>query len=209
MKPSSHSQRPRDWIPFANFALVAKIEPQLELRDHLLPYQGSVDSSGLLWGVHGTTSINAAIFAAAAEAARRRCQSLQITTWYRVDDFSAITTPLTRESSRAAGYLHLGRLSASFREDIRSTWLAWLEKEAPTQHAKQAELGLEDLALLHPEFVQRMLTQNETLHMVIHPVRAAFAAPDTPPLWVASVRADPTRVMASEVRYVPDVRVVV
>lgn len=207
MKPTALSQRPRDWIPFANFALVPRIEPELRLREHLLPYAGAHADAGLLWGVHGTTSINAAIFSAAAEAARRRCQSLQITTWYRVDNFSAVTTPLTRESSRAAGYLHLGRLSAAFRDDIRETWLSWLAAQAADQHESQAHLGLEDLALLHPEFVQRMLAQNPQLHMVVHPVRVPWVALDAPPLWVASVRADPERIMASEVRYVPEVQV--
>lgn len=207
MKPIGHSQRPRDWIPLANFALVERIEPQLVLREHLLPYAGAPKQTQLLWGVHGTTSINAAVFAAAAEATRRRCQSLQVTTWYRVDNFSAVTTPLTRESSRAAGYLHLGRLNAAFREDIRATWLDWLAHEDPAAHQRGADAGLEDLALWHPEIIARMLLQNDALHMVIHPVRADYATPGAPPLWVATVRADPERIMASEVRYVPDVQV--
>lgn len=208
MKPAGHDKRPKDWIPMANFAMVKSIPTQVRLRDHLFPFAGAAPQPDLLWGVHGTTSINASVFTAAAHATAQQCQALQITTWYRVDNFQAVTTPLTREASRQAGYLHLGRLNAAFRDDICATWQSWLKQESPSLYALQSDFALEDLALHHPHYVWRMFRDNAELLMVIHPVQPSYPSASGTPVWIATVRATAQRIMASEVRYLPDVQVV-
>lgn len=207
MKPVGHDKRPRDWIPFVNFAMVENVPESLKLRDHLFPFEGAQPDPELLWGVYGTTSINAAIFGAASYAAAKRCQSLQITSWYLIENFRSVTTQLTRDVSREAGYLHLGRLNAAFRDDIKATWLEWLETDSAAQFQQQQSYSLEDLALHHPEYIWRMFKLNKDLHMVIHPVRPEYSAASSLPVWIATVRATPSRVMASEVRFIPDVKV--
>ena len=208
MKPFGQEKRPKDWIPFVNFAMVENVPRKLSLRENLFPYVGAKGDDSLIWGVYGTTSINAAIFAAASHAVTRRCQSLQITSWYFIENFKSVTTQITRESSMTNGYLHLGRLNAAFRNEIRDIWLGWIARDMSKQSVGLENESLEDLAIRFPMLVRRMLADVPEWKMIIHPVQQEYTT-STVPIWIATAKVEKDRIKTSEVRFIPDIEIVI
>lgn len=218
MKPTGQIKRPKDWLPMVNFAMVKGMPSHVKLADHLFPYVGVQEDSRFIWGVYGTTSINAAIFSASTYAAEltakspgeQEIQSLQITTWFRIDDFRSIPTQLSAADVARHGYLHLGRMTSAFRDAIRKQWVDWVRgsraNEAANLGAALDTMHLDDLAVRFPQFVRVLLLEDPTLHAVVHPVYQTYQNVRTP-MSVLTARYDRDRLMASEARFAPMVEV--
>ncbi len=214
MKPTGQSKRPKDWLPFVNFAMLKGVPGQVRLREHLFPYEGVQPDERFIWGVYGTTSINAAIFSASHFAQEQNSlnpsgqeiRSLQITTWFRIDDFKEVPSQLTPKDVSDRGYLHLGRVSSAYREDLRKRWIAWIALEEGVDAASLESWHLEELAERCPQFVRKLLEDSPSLHAVIHPVQQIYQKSRIP-LWMLTARYDRSRLMASEARFAPMVKV--
>lgn len=201
-----------------NFAMVKGMPARLTLTEHLFPYRGCEEDDKFIWGVYGTTSINAAIFSAASHAAEmsqketdgQQIKSLQVTAWFRIDDFRSVPTQLSVEDVQRHGYLHLGRMASAFREILRSRWVEWVRvqrpNEASTMGASLDELHLDELAVRFPLFVRVLLDEDPNLHAVIHPVFQTYQDARIP-LWILTARRDRSRLMAAEARFAPMVDV--
>lgn len=218
MKPTGQLKRPKDWLPFVNFAMIKEMPVRLKISDHLFPYIGAEDDPDFIWGVYGTTSINAAIFSAASHAAdlssaepgSPETRSLQLTAWFLIDDFRSIPTQLSAEDVRRHGYLHLGRMVSSFREDLRGQWIDWVRENRPHE---SSILGpaldswkIDEIAARFPQFVKVLLREDPTLNAVIHPVFQTYQNGRIP-LWVFMARRNTNRLVAAEARFVPSVEV--
>lgn len=218
MKPSGQTKRPKDWLPMVNFAMVKGMPARLTLTDHLFPYIGGEANDRFIWGVYGTTSINAAIFSAASHAAEmsqkdpegQQVKSLQLTAWFRIDDFRSVPTQLSAEDVQRHGYLHLGRMASVFRDDIRPRWVDWVRTQRPHEALAMGSsldaLHLDELAVRFPLFVRVLLDEDPNLHAVIHPVFQTYQSARIP-LWVLTARRDKSRLMAAEARFAPMVDV--
>jgi hypothetical protein len=217
MKPSGQSKKQKDWLPLVNFAMVRGHPKRLKLREHLFPYKGCEDDDQekFIWGVYGTTSINAAIFSAAAYAAGlSRSEdvlvfSLQINTWFRIDDFNGVPSQLSAQDVQDHGYMHLGRLASSYREVVRLKWRDWVietyPKEADALAAVLDDMTVTDLAVRFPGYARVMLREDKKLHAVVHPVTQTYEEHARAPIWVLTARKDKKRIMACEARFAMDV----
>lgn len=218
MKPTGQIKRPKDWLPFVNFAMIKEIPVRLNLTDHLFPYIGSEDDTDFIWGVYGTTSINAAIFSAASHAAdlsaaapgSPEIRSLQLTAWFSIENFRSIPTQLSAEDVRRHGYLHLGRMVSSFRENLRGQWIDWIHNYRPHEASILGpaldSLKLDEIAVRFPQFVKVLLRDDPTLNAVIHPVFQTYQKARIP-LWILMARRNTDRLVAAEARFVPSVQV--
>lgn len=212
MKPSGQLKRPKDWLPFVNFAIIRGMPARLKLADHLFPYIGCEDDPDFIWGVYGTTSINAAIFSAASYAAEmsrkepgaQEYRAQQLTAWFRIDDFRSIPTQMDHDDVSRHGYLHIGRMASPYRESLRAEWASWLREVKP--EAAEAlgpaldALHLDELAVRFPQYVRVMLRKDPSLHAVIHPVFQTYQDVRIP-FWLLTARRDPSRLMAAEARF--------
>jgi len=218
MKPTGQNKRPKDWLPFVNFAMLRGVPSHVKLQEHLFPYVGVQPSDQFIWGVYGTTSINAAIFSASSYAIEATAaapgepdvRSLQLTTWFRIDDFNSIPSQQSAEDVRKGGYLHLGRVNSVLREELRKQWVDWVREarpnEAATIGASLETMHLEALAERFPQYVRVLLSEDPDLHVVIHPVQQTYQKSRIP-IWVLTARYDRSRLMAAEARFAPMVAV--
>lgn len=214
MKPNGQNKRTKDWLPVVSFAMVKGHPKDLKLREHMFPFEGCEDDERFIWGVYGTTSINAAIFSAAAYAANRsRVEgslvfSLQINTWFRIDNFNSVPSQLSAEDVQEHGYMHLGRLASAYRDVIRRKWQNWVERTFPKEAEALAdvldEMTVADLAVRFPGYARVMLLENKKLHAVVHPVMQTYENSKVP-IWVLTARKDRKRIMACEARFASDV----
>lgn len=218
MKPSGQNKRSKDWLPFVNFAMIrGNTLKELNLREHLLPYRGCEDDEGYVWGVYGTTSINAATFTAGVHARSLSHSegavvfSLQLNAWLRIDNFCSVPSRLRANDVEEHGYMHLGRLASSYREVVRRNWRDWVVDHHPTEADTLAavldDMTVTDLAVRFPGYVRVMLRQDKRLHAVVHPVIQNYENSKVP-IWVLTARND-HRIMACEARFATDVVVTI
>lgn len=204
MKPTTMQLRPKEWIPFTNFALVDKTPTSLHLQDHLVPFEGAKADPALIWGLYGTLASNQGLFLAQAAAERRGKQVLALQGWYRVDNFDQVRKQIDREIADATGFLHTERLKATFRDEVREVAL---EAATPAERKKFEDASLGDLLLQCPRLVKALLAEYRKVNLIVHPVRQLWEPEDTRALTVATMRLIKARVMSAQVRYLEEIKV--
>lgn len=205
MKPTKHESRPKEWIPFVNFAMVQDTPASLKLSEHLFPFEGATADPKYLWGLYGTTSINQGLFLADAYATKHKKRPLTVQAWYRIDHFDQVRSQLSREIAELSGFLHLDRLKTDFREEVRQFILNCMHQEmSAAQLTRSKDLPLDQLIAKHPRYVRSILEANRKINVVVHPVYQTYDKSNTRTLHVVTVRAIKSRVMAAEVRYLED-----
>lgn len=200
--------RVRDQICFTVFAIVDSTPEKVRVRDHLFPYEGMKSEPGLVWGLYGTTSINAGLFLAEDYARSKRKMLLTINMWYHVPLLELTRQHLTEESALASGYLHLGRVTHEFREELLLRANAWAKKNVDASaRILMSELSLDDFVRRYPGFIRHLMKENPEYNMIIHPVQQSYDIEDQRKLWVATVRAVPEHFKRAEVRFMPSIPV--
>lgn len=210
MLPTPHTHKQKDWIPLVNFALVPltpSTPAALALQEHLFQARGADDRArgNLLWGVNGSGSIRTAGDQAVLHASQSGKQVLQIWTWYLIPGFEGVVRQ-DRAQAERSGYVHLARITKELRDSIHCmliSWLTWLDPQAGVGLAK---LSLDELLVSRPDLVPWLFSECPWLDMLVHPVQAAIGRSDVP-IWVATCRNTPDRIMAAEVKFTHGVRV--
>lgn len=195
-------------LTFIAFVPGATIPDKLSLGDHSLEFPGSDKlSNSLISGVYGAQAKAAAVIIAAEwnkelEKGRRPSRALLVDTQYRIDNMQEGSRALiTRETLDLTGWLHLDRLQADFRDELKVQALEWLRNDVSRAAAVRAEeLDLRRIFLEHPELVKHLFAaRRQKLVGVVHPVRPKVA-PDEE-LLAATVRYDANRFVEASVRY--------
>lgn len=205
MKPTTHASRPKDWIPFTNFAFVDQIPESIKLRDHLLPYQRLDLDDGYICGLYGTVSANQGLFLANAFAASHGKMALTVQGWYRVDNFDLVKSRIDLAVVEDSGFINLDRLKTSFRDEIREVVAAYAAKTIDNWNRLATdELSLNELILKFPSLVKAIFEVSDKITLVVHPVHQSFGPDDRKVLTAATMKMIKERVMAVQVRYLED-----
>jgi hypothetical protein len=108
---------------------------------------------------------------------------------------------ITRETLDLTGWLHLDRLQADFRDELKVQALEWVRNDVSKAAAVRAEeLDLRRIFLEHPELVKHLFAaRRQKLVGVVHPVRPKVAPGEE--LLAATVRYDANRFVEASVRY--------
>lgn len=203
------SARVRGWIPISTFAYVSAMPKRVKFHEHLVPYEGA-DRNGktLPWGVYGTSSVNSMMFAAEASASRAKKVMLVLTAWYDIPGLSdSSALPRTLEESR--GFLHLGRVGANLRVEIRDELLDMLKRtRTAAEIANYREMAWDDFVASEPAVVRKWAASKSEVLCVVHPVRQLIDPSRTPVVQIASFKPLPERIGNAEVRFMPDIEVV-
>lgn len=204
MKPFAAQRRPKEWIPFTNYALVKSVPKALKLQEHLVPYEGAEADEGYLWGLYGTLASNQGLFLADAAAQRRGLIPLTIQGWYRLDNFDRVRAQIDQSIAEESGFLHLERLKAAFREEVKEVALT---AATALERRTFADESLGALLVRCPRLVKAIFAEYRKVSMIVHPVRQLYDPEDRRPLTVCTMRLIRSRVMAVEVRYVEGIKV--
>lgn len=200
-----------DLISLTFVAIVEGMPAHIKLKDHSLEFPESEHLRGtLLTGVYGAHSKQVALVMSAdwnkqnENKRSNKSRALLVDARYRIDNFMDSTRQLaTRESLDKTGWLHMDRLSAELRDELKEEWLAWIADEFDARHhARMSELSFAELAMTHPRYIERMMAKRAPrLTAIIHPVRPSMAPKDT--VWAATVRYEKERFVEPVVRFMP------
>lgn len=186
----------------------AGLPDKLRLREHSLEFPGSDKLPGtVISGVYGTQAKNAAIQIAAAwnkelEQGKRRSRALLVDAQYRIDNMQDGTRQgITRESLEITGWLHVDRLQADFREELKQMALGWVREDLGEASVERlASMDLRLILLEHPALVRHLFTTRKfRVTCVVHPVRPNIAPEQE--LLAATVRYEPERFVEATARY--------
>lgn len=200
-----------DLISLSFVAIVEGLPNHITLKDHSLEFVESEHLKGsLVTGVYGAHSKQVALVMASDwnkhnEAKRsHRTRALLVDTRYRIDNFMESTRQLTtRETLEKTGWLHMDRLSAELREELRHEWLQWIAQDFKEAHLEQvSELSFAELAMKHPRYIAKMMAKRSPrLTAIVHPVNPSMK-PDEK-VWAATVRYEKDRFVEPVVRFMP------
>lgn len=205
----------RDMVSLSFLAHSRDVPDQLRLKEHSLSFVGhdASMSAGLITGVYGAHSKQTALVAASNWSRQHQAGSggpnriLMIDVNYRVDNYNLTREQAREETVKETGWLHLERTASSYREEIKETWISWIDKDVgPAAATSVKDMSLVDIAARYPRFVAMMLKKDKAIRGIVHPVNPSLD-PDVN-LWVATVRYDKERFESAAVRYLPHVTVI-
>lgn len=209
MKPQNHDVRPKNWIPFANFALVSETPAKLTLRDHLFEFEGQTHDPAFITGVYGTTSTNQAMFLISPYANRLKKTYLILQGWYQIDEGESNRAQIDKETSHSTGFLHLERVKKSYREELHAQLLDAAEEGIPGfRRVAWSDKPMVDLLVQHPQLVRALFANDRKLNMIVHPVRQMYDPSDHRTIAVATMRYIKSRIKTVEARYNEKIKVV-
>lgn len=200
-----------DLISLTFIAVVEGMPSHIKLRDHSLEFpEGEHFHGALVTGVYGAHSKQVALVLAADwnkqnETKRtNQTRALLVDARYRIDHFQDTTRPLaTMESVEKTGWLHMDRLSAELREELKAEWLEWIAADlGDKEYARMADKSFAEIAMIHPRYVAKMMAKRSPrLTAVVHPVHPSMGPNER--VWAATVRYEKDRFVEPVVRFMP------
>lgn len=221
MKDAPRKQKPRDEVSLTFLVYTRGLPTSVALREHSLQFTDDefkpvAQTPGLINGVFGLFSKQQALVAASkwgrdhenSRSGSDRVLLLDVN--YKIENYHLTREQIRPEILEKTGWLHFERLASTYREEIREQWLKWIARDfndAYVTALRGQEIALTDLARRHPKYVARMMTEDQTIRAVVHPVRPLIS-PDSIIL-TATVRDDPKYFAEAHVRFLPLISVVV
>jgi hypothetical protein len=211
--------KPKDWIGFSTIAFLKDASflarttdlPTLNYCEHLLPYAGMDGDQRLAWGVYGTSSFHKLTYLASQPdvlRAQGAAAVLVLTAFYEIPGAGDLIKAATEDLASAGGFLNLGRVSPTLRQQLRQQMLVALRhrRDASQQLALASMLWGEFIAR-EPAAIRQWMVGQRSLKAVVHPVRLALPGVPEETLQVASFRLDRRHLKAAEARYFPHIPV--
>jgi hypothetical protein len=201
----------RNMVGLSYLVLTRGIPDEVRLKDHSLDFIGGDSSGDFVTGVNGTHSKQMALVAGARwtrehEGRPGNNRILILDVNYLVDNYSLTREQTRPDSLKKTGWLHLDRVAADFREEIKEEWLQWIRKDFSVEAAEIAQNdSLPDIALKYPKYIKKMMRANADIRGVVHPVYPTIDPSIC--LWVATTRYEKERFDAPVMRYLPQVTV--
>ena len=208
----------RDMVSLSFLVLSRDIPAAVELTEHSLEYVGadtSPASRRFMVGVYGSHSKQVALTVAAKWTQQHQGTQkkgpnrvLMLDTNYRVDNYQLTRDQIRRDTLAQTGWMHLERLSAALRDEIKDEWLSWIRKDVGAAKADSMEdESLLDIAYHYPRYVVKMMQRDPSIVATIHPVQLALDP--TVKLMVATVRYEPDRFVGAHLRFLADIPITV
>lgn len=196
----------KDIIPLRTYVIVEKAPQTIQFSRHMLRFSGLKPfetGADLLWGVQGTASLNKADSFASRDAAVVNRRVIQVEILYRVNGLPTAGSQVTEEYAKEFGYMHLSRLSSSFRKITHERMVNWLTSDEDLGVKDLADLDLEDLVRQRPMLIHRLMAEDQHLSVLVHPV----LLPGNVSLRIATVRNVPQKIERVYARFYQDIQV--
>ncbi len=206
----------RNKLSLSTLVPVGSVPDKVNFIEHSFDYQGVVPEPGKLFvALHGGQSKHTALVAAAAWARDMQGKTkpgqpdrmMVLDFGYHIDNLKS-----TRANSSAAlleetGLISFDRITSEYREELRDQWLQWISHDFSAQRAENMSVkSLRELAVLFPQYINKMFHENRKIHVILHPV-APMIDPRSE-IWVATVRYVKNRIRQPEMRFSPEIKVV-
>lgn len=208
----------RDVVSLSFLVLSRGMPEEVKLKECSLEFSGNDamnSTSGLITGVYGAQSKQLALAAASnwtksheGSKSKGANRVLMLDVGYRVENFVKTRDQIREDVMRETGWLHMDRLAASYRDEIKEMWIEWIHKDIGALKAADLESqSLTDIALQYPRYVARMMKKDPDIKVVIHPVVPMIDP--TSVLRAATVRYTKDRFVDPNIRFLQDVAIVV
>jgi hypothetical protein len=177
--------------------------------DHMIPFDGVRDDPELIWGAYGTTSANSSLFLAQRYAKAHKKTAFQLTVWYLLPGFHD-EAPRGGKSLGESIFLHMGRLNAKLRTEVREIFMETvLDERGRDEYNLCAKMKWEEFLSHIPDYVRRLMFDFDNIKMIMHPVNQLYDKGFQEKLYIATARKNPSHIMEAEVRFIPDIEVFV
>lgn len=190
----------KDMIPLRTYALPVALPQGFKFSEHMpkiLGFKPFAAAADLLWGVHGTTSLNAADAYASRDSQHLGRRLYQLELLYRLNGIPPAGTSVTEDFAKTAGYLHFSRITSAFREKLRERMMDWLKDTHEPNMDEMADLDFEDLIKHRPMFVHHLMNEDKRIKAIIHPVFLSGGVT----LRIATVRNVPANIVRVYTRF--------
>jgi hypothetical protein len=202
--------QPSELIKLTFLALSRDFPERVKLKEHSLEYSEAAAIGNLVSAVYGANSKQMALVVAAQWTATNRDrrtgpnQVLYVDASYRAD---LLIDSADQMKAGVSGWLHLDRMSAELRDNLKQLWLSWIQVDHGAARASRlTDSSLSDIALEYPGYIRKMMAlRSPRLTAVVHPVRPRLDPGAV--LWVATVRYDKDRFVNPLVRFLPQIAV--
>lgn len=198
----------KDMIPLRAYAIPESIPEKVRFSAHpikFLGYKPFAAAPDLVWGVHGTASLNSADAFASRDAQHLKRRLYQIELLYRLDGIPPAGTSVTEAFAQSAGYLHMSRITSAYRDKLKTRMIGWLQAEEDPELEELSDLPFEEMLKSRPMFVHALMTEDQHLKAVIHPVKLAGGVS----LRIATVRNLKSHIVRVYTRFHEEIETVV
>lgn len=184
--------------------------------DHSFDYQGVVPERGKLFtAVHGGQSKHSVLVAASLWA--RDVQGkvkpgepdrmMVLDFGYYIENLKSTRANSSEALLAETGFISLDRITSEYREHLRFKWIEWIAADFSVSRAENLRSKtLKELALLFPQYVNRLFHEDKRVNVVLHPVHPMIEPRSE--IWVATVRHIKNRICQPEMRFAPDIKVI-
>lgn len=200
--PSRGRAMHKNLLPFRTYVLLEKSPQVIQFRKHLLRFEGyraAETAPNVIWGVYGTSSLNAADVYATRDATGAGKKVFQCEVVYRLSETASATQTFNEEHSRATGTLLMSRITLSFRKTLLERMHNWLQSD--TQFNTLKDMDLLTLVKTRPMLIHRLLIEDPDFNIIIHPVFLNGGVT----LRIATARIDPSKTERVFTRFHNDV----
>lgn len=203
-------------ISLSTLVPVSGVPEVVRFADHSFDYQGCVPAPGELFtAVQGGQSKHAVLVAASIWARDMQGRAkpgepdrmMVLDFGYHIENLKSTRANSSFALLDETGFISFDRITSEYREHLRYEWLNWVSADFSASRAEGlGSKSLKELALLFPQYINRMFEENRNLNVVLHPVHPMIDP--RAEVWVATVRHIKKRICQPEMRFAPDVKVV-
>ncbi len=195
---------------------VGAVPDKVNFIEHSFDYQGVVPEPGKLFvALHGGQSKHTALVAASAWARDKQGKTkpgqpdrmMVMDFGYHIENLKSTRANSSVALLEETGLISFDRITSDYREELREQWLEWISQDFSAQRAENMSVkSLRELAVLFPQYINKMFHENRKIHVILHPV-APMIDPRSE-IWVATVRYVKNRICQPEMRFAPEIKVV-
>lgn len=202
-------------LQLSTFVPVYGEPDKVNFIEHSLDYQGVVPEPGRLFAaLYGGQSMHKGSVAA-ADCVRdmhgktkpgQPNRMVALDFGYHIDNLKSTRVNSSEALLEETGFISFDRITSKYREALRDQWLQWISQDfCPLRAENLSVKSLHDLAVLFPQYINRMFHENQKIQVILHPV-VPMIDPRSE-VWIATVRYDKNRICQPEMRFSPEIKV--
>lgn len=209
----TNGRRNKDWV-LLSLIIFSDTDPRtVSVTAACKTLLGRESAKNEMTGIYGSKSRDAALFAAAKWTRENKTRFFILDLWAHIPDAHLLTSQANRELMEKSHWFHSGRIGSKLKAELKARACEHLAKTNESEVvAKAHEETLPWIFRNHPDCLSDTFAKEKDLQMVCHTVKPAFQSceidQEPTPIWCATIRLDRIELMRAEMRYLPDVQVV-
>lgn len=203
-------------VSLSTLVPVCGVPEKINFIEHSFDYQGVVPEPGKLFtAIHGGQSKHSALVAASVWSREMQGKAkpgkpdrmMVLDFGYHIENLKSTRANSSQELLNETGFISFDRITAEYREELRFKWLEWIAEDFSVSRSENMRSkSLREISLLFPQYINRMFHEDKKIHVILHPVHPMIDPRSE--IWVATVRHVKNRICQPQMRFAPDIKVV-